>query len=94
MLDRVKRWREGYLTRAEVVRLLQSGYRWTVTYCDVSNLSPSSGRGPTLPAGVLERVPTQAAKRKLQRGNGGKTYFRAEVRQAGSQTVLELVEDL
>jgi hypothetical protein len=35
-----------------------------------------------------------AAKRKLQGGNGAKTYFRAEVRQDGSEDVLELVEDL
>ena len=91
---RVNRWREGYLTREEVVRLLESGCRWSIMYCVGSNLSPVSGRAGTLPAGVLERVPTQAAKRKLQRGNGGKTYFRAEVRQAGSETVLELVEDL
>ena len=87
-------WRDGYLTRDEVVRLLESGSRWSVTYCVGSSLPPSSGRGPTLPAGVLERVPTQAAKRKLQRGNADKTYFRAEVRQDGPENVLALVEDL
>ena len=87
-------WRDGYLTRDEVVRLLESDSRWSVTYCVGSSLPPSSGRGPTLPAGVLERVPTQAAKRKLQRGNAGNTYFRAELRQDGSENVLTLVEDI
>jgi len=87
-------WRDSYLTREEVVPLLEAGFRWSVTYCVGSDLSPIRGRGPTLPAGVLERIPRRAAKRKLQRGNGGKVYFRAEVRQRDSENFLELVEDL
>jgi len=87
-------WRDTYLTRDEVVRLLVAGSRWSVTYCDRSRLPPSSGRGPTLPVGVLERVPTQAAKRKLQRGKTDKTYSRAEVRHDASETVVQLLEDL
>lgn len=85
-------WHDGYLTRDEVERLLDDGCRWSVSYCVGSSLSPCSGRGRALPKVVLERVPTQAAKHRFQRGKGSKTYFRPEVRQEGSENVLALVE--
>jgi hypothetical protein len=94
MLYGVNPWRETYLTRDEVVRLLDAGFHWSVMYCDGSSLPPTSGHGPSLPAGVLERVPSEAAKRKLQRGRADKTYFRAELRHEDVGAFVRLVEDL
>jgi hypothetical protein len=87
-------WQESFLTREEVAQQLEAGTRWVVTYCEGGKLRPVAGAGPTLPVGVLERVPTEAAKRKLQRGKGRKTFFRVEVRRDESGELLDFVEDL
>ena len=85
-------WSSEDLTRDEVEQLMSSERRWRVTYCWGSKMPPAAGRGPRLPAGVLEHVPTQAAKRKIQRGHSHKTYFRAHLDRDGDDEVLEFVE--
>lgn len=85
-------WRESYLLRADVERRLAEGCAGRVTYCLGGVQSSAEGSGPTLPRGVLERVPTPAAKRKIERGTAIKTYFFVELRSDSDAVRLEFTE--
>lgn len=62
-------WPEGALTRDEVERRLIAGADWRIEWCSGARLRPESGSGPDLPQGVLDRVPTRARRRKMERGS-------------------------
>jgi hypothetical protein len=80
------------LSREDVERFLNEGGRWVVTYCWGADRDPATGRGAPLPPGVVERVPTAAALRKLARGRRRKTYFHAEFAKQGDEVLVALTE--
>jgi len=68
-------WPDGALTRDEVELLLGQDCDWRVDWCAGSKQPPTNGSGPSLPSGVLERVPSRARRRKIDRGlNLDKTW--------------------
>jgi hypothetical protein len=80
------------LTRQDVERAVRDGGRWVVTYCAGAHQEPTTGRGAPLPPGVLERVPSAAALRKITRGQSRKTYLHAVLARHGDEFVVELTE--
>lgn len=85
-------WPDGAVTR-DVVEGELAASRWRVEWCEGSGVAPVSGEGATLPAGVLERVPTRAKRRKLERGlGGGTTWMFPHVREHEGVTVIEFRE--
>ena len=80
------------LTRQDVERAVRDGARWIVTYCSGAHHEPRTGRGAPLPPGVLGRVPSAAALRKVARGQSSKTYFHAALTSHGDEFVVELTE--
>jgi hypothetical protein len=61
-------WPEGAVTRDVVDDALSSSCDWHVEYCAGAQVPSASGYGRQLPDGVLERVPSRAKRRKIERG--------------------------
>ena len=80
------------LTRQDVERAVRDGARWVVTFCSGAHHEPTTGQCAPLPPGVLERVPSAAALRKIARGQSSKTYFHAVLARHGGDFVVELTE--
>jgi hypothetical protein len=85
-------WPEGALTRDDVEDLLQPDTRWTLTYCFGAHVPSVSGRGRSLPPGVLAAVPSRIQKRRIERGKSDKTYFYAQVDEDHLGRFLRLTE--
>lgn len=86
-------WHDGGLVRDEAEALLRDGCRWRVSYCWGAHLPDETGVGMTdFPRGVLSRIPTPAAARRIARGRDRRTWFTAHVLEDEDGPVLLLAE--
>lgn len=92
-MRQVNGWPVNGLTREEVASLLASPIDWRIEWCAGSDDAPAEGRGTELPEGVLERIPTRAKRRKIERGlERGTTWMFAWLDEEAAPARLQLHE--